>query len=111
MPSERRNDEFRAIERDLAAIAAGEVDPYDAGMRVLSASIPRTAEGASWHALWLLWGGLTDIVDGPANDRVRGDALMVAAASEWLEIPNSDDARRDYFDRWLYDVLGYSRDS
>jgi hypothetical protein len=107
---ERDEEELKAVGRDLAAIAAGKVDPYDAGMRLLGASTARVGEAWFSHPLWLLWGGLTDIVDGPADDRVRGDALMVAAASEWLDTPNSDDARRDYFDRWLYDVLGYQRD-
>ena len=34
---------------------------------------------------------------------------MIRAAQEWLSLPENDQAQRDYFDRWLYDDLGYQR--
>lgn len=32
---------------------------------------------------------------------------MVAAAREWLTIEGDREAEVRYFDRWIYDILGY----
>jgi hypothetical protein len=34
---------------------------------------------------------------------------MIRAAQEWLSLPENAEAQRAYFDRWLYDELGYER--
>ena len=55
------------------------------------------------------WGGLTDWPENRPEEADRADAAMRSAAAEWLVVEGDRDASRQYFDRWLYDVLRYPR--
>ena len=97
------------------ALLAAE-SPYERGLDLSSfgatnASDPELAESAM--PLWLMWGSLTDAIDGPG----AGDPEVVAwgmdglrrAAVEWLALEDEPECRRRYFDRWVYDECGYQR--
>lgn len=59
--------------------------------------------------LWLIWGELTDWVEQKPAEAEQAESAMIRAAQEWLSLPESAEAKRAYFDRWLYDELGYER--
>lgn len=62
--------------------------------------------------LYLIWGAITDGVDGPRSDEFEEWAYeaMRRAASEWLSLPLDDEGEREaYIDRWVYDECGYKR--
>lgn len=89
--------------------------PYETGRvmwsTAMSAVSPSEPEGAQCHALWLLWGALTDSVERNPAERPSAEEMMRRAAREWLEVVDDESAWRAYFDRWLYDELGYKRPS
>ena len=61
------------------------------------------------HALWLLWGSLTDWVENKPAETAEAEAAMRRAAREWLELPDDEASWRPFFDRWIYDEMGYER--
>lgn len=92
--------------------------PYDVARRIWALGM----DGATIEALrevawptWLIWGDLTDRVDGPqggepgAEDAAASE--MRRAASEWLAVADDPAARDNYFDRWVYDECGYEREA
>ena len=83
---------------------------YRSGRRIWSTAF-RHAGGPDevmWP-MWLLWGALTDWVEVRPAETAQAEAAMRRAAHEWLALPDDAGARRAYFDRWLYDELGYER--
>jgi hypothetical protein len=60
-------------------------------------------------ALWLLWGALTDWIELKPEQREEAEASIRRAAAEWLQAADDEQSWRDYFDRWLYAEMGYSR--
>ena len=63
--------------------------------------------------LWLMWGSLTDAIDGPRSDDPEIVAWAIdgmrRAAAEWLALGGSPEVRRHYFDRWVYEECGSQR--
>lgn len=105
-PAEAR----RRIEDLMHAIVAGSTDPYEAGWEIWSVSFgtaPKSTE--LFWPMWLLWGALTDWVEVKPEKTEEAYKAMGRAAAEWLELPDEDAARVDYFERWLYDEMGYER--
>jgi hypothetical protein len=104
------SDDLSEIDVDVSSIVASDSDDvYEAGVRIWSRSFGNAAGRWEWWPLWLLWGALTDMVDGPQDDPIRGNQLMKQAAAEWTRTPTTDEARKEYFDRWLYEILGHAR--
>ena len=60
-------DALTSIRREATALLAGTAAPYEAGRVMWEAAIAGMAKGGKdhdqCHALWLLWGGLTDRVE------------------------------------------------
>ena len=77
----------------------------------MSAVSPSEPEGSHCQALWLLWGALTDRVERKPTERAVAEEAMGRAAREWLDVVDDEPAWRAYFDRWLYDEMGYARPS
>jgi hypothetical protein len=104
------SDDLSVIDADLSYMADTDSDDvYEAGWRVWGTCFGNAPGRWEWWPLWPLWGALTDLVDGPQDDPIRGNRLMKQAASEWIETPATDEARTEYFDRWLYEILGHVR--
>jgi hypothetical protein len=61
------------------------------------------------HAMWLLWGSLTDWVENKPDQAGTAEAAMRRAAHEWLTVLDDEVLWRPYFDRWLYEEMGYAR--
>jgi hypothetical protein len=62
------------------------------------------------HALWLIWGSLTDWVESKPAEAEQAEAEMRRAAAEWLAVPDDEEALwRPFFDRWVYEEMGYAR--
>ncbi len=97
------------IRSELRTIVDGSAEPYDAGLRVWSAAFERAERHEEFWALWLLWGALTDWVECKPAEKVQALESMRRASREWLELGDDQPTRRKYFDRWLYDELGYER--
>ena len=68
----------------------------------------RGADEVLWPT-WLLWGALTDWIEVRPAETDRAELAMRRAAREWLSLLDDGEARREYFDRWLYDEMGYER--
>ena len=90
--------------------------PYEVAIRIWALGMDGTSDEAlrdvAWP-VWLIWGSLTDRVDGPAGaapgaaDAASAD--MRRAASEWLAAADDQASRAEYFDRWVYRECGYAR--
>jgi len=107
--------------RDLAAALPTSDAPYEIARNIhfgAMAGIPGTWEeldehqkrlNDQLHALWLLWGSLTDWVENKPRETSEAEQAMRRAAGEWLPVVDDETAWRAYFDRWLYDEMGYAR--
>ena len=89
--------------------------PYETGRVIwstaMSAVTASEPEGSQCHALWLLWGALTDWVERKPAERAVAEEAMRRAAREWLDVVDDPPAWRAYFDHWLYDEMRYVRPS
>lgn len=54
-----------------------------------------------------MWGALTDWVEYKPEEKPKAEAAMMRATKEWLAIDQG--SQTAYFDRWLYEELGYAR--
>jgi hypothetical protein len=61
------------------------------------------------HALWLIWGALTDWVENRPTERAAAEEKMSAAAREWLTVEGDEALTEAYCQRWVYDEMGYER--
>jgi hypothetical protein len=91
-------------------------DPYEPALEAMEIGMsgfgdPEVGELAA--ALYLIWGSLTDGIDGPRGDDpgMRSWAYdgMRRSAAEWLALPEDLPARLAWADRWVYDECGYER--
>lgn len=109
-PVEDSNEFLSEVNGHLASILAGSAVAYEAGLEIWGLAFeyaPSSPELA--YPFWLIWGGLTDAVEGSADDRAAAESKMHRAAREWLDLPAGDEQRNEYLDRWLYDELAYER--
>ncbi|WP_329458081.1 hypothetical protein [Streptomyces sp. NBC_01497] len=105
------SEAFRAAVRaHTAVILNGKSSPYDAALEIWALA------GRQWPgddgdeacvSLQLVWGALTDWVELRPAETDQAETRMVAAAREWLTIEGDREAEVRYFDRWIYDILGY----
>lgn len=103
---------LRRIQADMSTIVAADGDPYDAARRIWGEAMGAAPESRDimWP-LWLLWGALTDWVETKPDGEGAAHEAMRRAAAEWLALPEETGARMAYFERWLYDEIGYERKS
>lgn len=97
-----------------SALVDGLVQPYEAGRAIWAAGLGGTGscrDGSHCSALWLLWGSLTDWVENKPAEAAEAEVTMRRAAAEWLEVADNEIRWRQYFERWLYDEMGYERES
>jgi len=115
---EENIDTFLAEAARLALDVLASNDPYDSGLAFMGFAMRefgRDQPVNDWAAgLYLLWGSLTDGVDGPQPDPAAVAAWAVhamrRAAAEWLALPPADTiARTEYLDRWVHEECGYER--
>jgi hypothetical protein len=107
-------EDYIAKISDLArALVEGKDRPYEVGMRLLSLGMQPDSPGDISEPICLIWGSLTDLVDGTRGDEPgaeeKASALMILAAREWLAVSSNEASRREYFDRWVYEECGYRR--
>jgi hypothetical protein len=103
-------DEDRSAYLDLLRrLKNGDGDAYDLGRKLLGLSMQRSEGDWIYYPSWLLWGGLTDWVENKPEEKEQAAAAMVEAACEFLEVNGSATREREYFDRWLYERIGYQR--
>jgi len=119
---DRRDDESEATSRVVLVearqhardLVGGLVPPYDAGRAIWATALGASGsgrDGSHCWALWLLWGSLTDWVENKPAEAGEAEAAMRRAASEWLGVVDDELRWRQYFERWLYDEMGYERKS
>jgi hypothetical protein len=109
---QRLQDALARIEADLGAVASGHGDPYDAARRIWSEAMRAAPDSHDvMRPLWLLWGALTDWVEGRPEQAAAAHESMRRAAREWLTLPQGVSSREAYFERWLYEEVGYQRPS
>jgi hypothetical protein len=114
--SEITRTQFLDETNRLSAAVIAAQEPYEAGIELWRLGmVSVSAEGpiGEWgHCTWLIWGSLTDGIDGPPHTpelKARATDGMRRAAREWLDLPpHDDDARRSYLDRWVYEECGTS---
>jgi hypothetical protein len=99
------------IETFMRDMVDGRSKPYEAGRAIWAEAMREiSAQPDIMHPMWLIWGALTDRVEVRPLEEHAAEESMMRAAREWLAIsPANEDARRVYFDRWIYDELGYER--
>ena len=100
----------RDIEACMRLIVFRRGPAYRSAWRVWGTAMRHATDStAIMWPLWLLWGALTDWVEQRPAEAEQAEAAMARAAQEWLSLPEDTEAQRAYFDRWLYDELGYER--
>lgn len=102
---------LQAIEHEMRQMLEDQIKPYDAGRKIWKASMTQVAHLPDiMHPLWLIWGSLTDWVENHPDQEQKVEVEMRRAAREWLTLTPEDGAARNaYFDRWVYEELGYKR--
>lgn len=102
----------RDIEACMRLIASRRGSAYRAAWRVWGTAMRHATDSDTimWP-LWLMWGALTDWVEQRPAETEQAVSAMARAALEWLSLPENGEIQRAYFDRWLYDELGYERPS
>ncbi|QEG40196.1 hypothetical protein [Roseimaritima ulvae] len=101
------------IENEMRRMLDGQSQPYDAAWKIWGKAMSLTSPSSNvMHAFWLIWGSLTDWVENRPDETLQAETKMRQAAKEWLEL-NRDDANEEkaYLDRWVYDEMGYARDT
>ena len=104
------------VSEEARVLLAGVERTYDAARKLWGLGMDGATDEAlrdvAWP-LWLIWGNLTDRVDGPGGDQPGAEeaasAEMRRAASEWLDSVSDPAARTAYLDRWVYEECGYER--
>lgn len=108
------SEAFRAAVRACAEVISRGGAPYEPALEIMGlASGGHPVDEADEVGNWLvpIWGELTDWAElRPAEVR-QAEAHMVMAAREWLTVEGDQEAEARYFDRWLYDILGFERRS
>jgi hypothetical protein len=100
------------INEQFQKMISGEIETYEAGRNiwVKALSLANDSENTMW-AFWLMWGALTDWAEEEGEGILEAEEAMLRAAKEWLELENNEEQREAYFQRWLYDELGYKREN
>ena len=100
------------MEQQMRLMLEGKVKPYDAGWLIWKSSMSNMANSSEiMHPLWLIWGALTDWVEVRPLEEKEAEATMLRAAKEWLSLePSNTESRTAYFDRWVYEEMGYKRE-
>lgn len=101
--------ELRDSARVLVAMPGSPYDVATSMWRTAMSAVCSGTEGEQCHGLWLLWGALTDWVERKPSERLVAEDAMRRAANEWLAVVDDEAAWRAYFDRWLYEEIGYPR--
>jgi len=100
----------RDIEACMRLIVSRRGSAYRAASRVWGTAMRHATDSEPiMYPLWLLWGALTDWVEQRPAEAELAESAMIRAAQEWLLLPENAEAQGAYFDRWLYDELGYER--
>jgi hypothetical protein len=101
------------IENEMRRMLDGQSQPYDAAWKIWDKAMSLVSTSSHvMHALWLIWGSLTDWMENRPEETRHAESKMRQAAKEWLEL-NRDDANQEkaYLDRWVFDEMGYARDA
>ena len=106
---------LNTVRRCSEDLVADRVKPYDAGREMwgeaMGGAIEDGIDGEHCQALWLLWGALIDWVAAKPDETTQAERAMRRAAGEWLEVRLDPRLWRPFFERWLYEELGYERPS
>lgn len=103
-----------ALRQHARDIVDGRAEPYAAGREMWGEAMSASGQGrdgSHCYVVWLLWGALTDWAECKPAETVQAEAAMRRAAAEWLEVADDESRWRPFFDRWLYDEMGYERKS
>lgn len=94
----------------MRLIVSGDADPYDAGTRIWAEALGRVPDCPGlMYPTWLIWGALTDWVEVKPEETDLASQTIRRAAQEWLLLPDIPGIREAYFERWMYEELGYER--
>jgi hypothetical protein len=112
----RRRAFVKKIDALSKSLLLEEGSPYKIGRELWSTSFRLASDkkitDMSWP-LWLIWGALTDGIDGPYGKDpehiIEIESKMRRAAKEWLLVSSHKGKRNQYFDRWVYEECGYER--
>jgi hypothetical protein len=99
------------MEQQMRLMQEGKAKAYDAGRLIWKTAMSNMANSSEiMHPLWLIWGALTDWVEIKPSEVNEAENTMRRASKEWLSLELEDiEARAAYFDRWVYEEMGYKR--
>ncbi len=81
-------------------------DAYAVAWEVWGGTMGVAGTSEVGHALWLLWGGLTDWAEAGTDQEADAHEAMRRAATEWAAVKDDPAGRDRYFDHWLYESSG-----
>jgi hypothetical protein len=104
---------FAGIDRLARQMLAAPGSEYEIGMDTMGHIMSHLETEDAAGRLYMIWGHLTDQIDGPPARAVETEASAIAkmrrAATEWLTTPRTPAAVDSYLDRWYHEECGYSR--
>ena len=94
----------------MRSIVSGGADLYDAGRRIWGEAFSHADDSPDlmWP-MWLIWGALTDWVEVKPEETEQAHEAIRRAAREWLLLADDPGVQEAYFQRWVYEELGYER--
>ncbi|MFF2997236.1 hypothetical protein ACFVTC_22150 [Streptomyces sp. NPDC057950] len=109
------SEAFRAAVRACAeVILRDDASPYEPALEIMglaSGGHPVNDGDDADTGLVSIFGELTDWAELRPEETGQAEAQMVTAAREWRAVEGDQEAETRYFDRWLYDILGFERRS
>jgi hypothetical protein len=103
---------FEGVDRLAQQLLSGSGAEYEAGMDLMGHAMTYVETEPAAVSLYLIWGHLTDQIDGPGYTPEREASTIAAmrrAASQWLATKVSPSGIDEYLDHWRYDECGYER--
>ncbi len=84
---------LQSINAELERMVAGEVEPYEAGLHIMSTAVRSIELTPVVVSLYLIWAALTDWPELRPEEKIEADAAMLRAAAQWLGLGDDGAAR------------------
>lgn len=109
----RTREFFAGVDERSQQLLDASGNEYAVGMELMGYSMPYLESVEAAGGLYLIWGAMTDRIDGPRGREPGVEESAIAdmrrAATEWLVTRRTRAAVQGYLHRWVHDECGYAR--
>ena len=101
-------DALRRIDALVESLPAAD-EPYWVAVEIMGVASEALVTSIRACQHYEIWAALTDRYELKSDERPQAVAAIRRAAAEWLGVKDDPVASDEYFDQWLYEILGYRR--